>query len=53
MRSSVNIPRRLIVAVRGNAMNPARGKGMPEEQKVTCEPKWRIRFACSRASLTL
>jgi len=30
------IPRRLIVAIGGNAIEPAEGKGTPEEQKLIC-----------------
>lgn len=37
MRSSVTIPRRLIVAIGGNAMDPAVGKGTPEEQKAIAD----------------
>lgn len=46
MRSSVNIPRRLIVAIGGNAMDPAEGKGTPEEQKA-------IAYATAKAMLPL
>jgi carbamate kinase len=36
MGKPLPIPRRLIVAIGGNAIEPAGGKGTPEEQKVIC-----------------